>query len=111
MLSSGGESGIRTHGTLAGTPDFESGTFGHSDISPRRNLAAKIGRVNGDRADQRRFEAFSPRLWSHGAKGSRALAGRREAGFHTGERRSRLAGRRGALPGPLACCREGCDPR
>src|SRR5262245_6083760 len=36
---SGGESGIRTHGTLAGTPDFESGTFGHSVISPPANLA------------------------------------------------------------------------
>ncbi len=31
---SSGEKGIRTPGTLAGTPDFESGTFGHSDISP-----------------------------------------------------------------------------
>ncbi len=30
----GGEKGIRTPGTLAGTPDFESGTLGHSDISP-----------------------------------------------------------------------------
>jgi len=29
-----GESGIRTHGTLTGTPDFESGSFGRSDISP-----------------------------------------------------------------------------
>src|SRR5688572_11984384 len=28
-----GESGSRTHGTLADTPDFESGTFGHSVIS------------------------------------------------------------------------------
>jgi hypothetical protein len=31
----GGEGGIRTHGTLARTPDFESGTFGHSVTSPR----------------------------------------------------------------------------
>jgi hypothetical protein len=42
----GGESGIRTHGTLAGTPDFESGTFGHSVISPRRNVAGTTGTVN-----------------------------------------------------------------
>src|SRR6185295_20372872 len=41
-----GESGSRTHGTLADTPDFESGTFGHSVISPRRTLAASIGAVN-----------------------------------------------------------------
>jgi hypothetical protein len=33
-----GERGIRTHGTLTGTPDFESGTFGHSVSSPPRNL-------------------------------------------------------------------------
>ncbi len=35
----GGEGGIRTRGTLAGTPDFESGTFGHSDTSPPRNMS------------------------------------------------------------------------
>ena len=35
----GGESGIRTRGTLAGTPDFESGTFGHSVTSPPANMA------------------------------------------------------------------------
>ena len=36
----GGESGIRTHGGRKPTPDFESGSFGHSDTSPRRKLAA-----------------------------------------------------------------------
>jgi hypothetical protein len=30
----GGEGGIRTLGTLAGTPLFESGTFNHSVTSP-----------------------------------------------------------------------------
>jgi hypothetical protein len=33
-----GEQGIRTLGTLTGTPDFESGSFGHSDSSPPRKL-------------------------------------------------------------------------
>ena len=32
----GGEGGIRTHGRLAPTPDFESGTFDHSATSPVR---------------------------------------------------------------------------
>ena len=32
----GGESGIRTHGRFDPTPDFESGTFDHSAISPNR---------------------------------------------------------------------------
>ncbi len=32
----GGEGGIRTLGTLARTPDFESGTFDHSATSPQR---------------------------------------------------------------------------
>ncbi len=41
---SSGEKGIRTPGTIAGTPDFESGTFDHSDISPPAN-SAKFGRV------------------------------------------------------------------
>ncbi len=35
---SGGEQGIRTLGTLTGTPDFESGSFGHSDSSPPRKV-------------------------------------------------------------------------
>src|SRR5580698_3276005 len=33
-----GERGIRTLGTLTGTPDFESGSFGHSDSSPPRKV-------------------------------------------------------------------------
>lgn len=41
----GGERGIRTHGTLAGTPDFESGSFGHSDSSPSRKLQGRLGLV------------------------------------------------------------------
>jgi hypothetical protein len=43
---SSGESGIRTHGTLTGTPDFESGTFGHSVISPPRKMHGEVGPVN-----------------------------------------------------------------
>ena len=31
----GGEGGIRTHGSIAATPDFESGTFDHSATSPQ----------------------------------------------------------------------------
>ena len=41
-----GESGIRTHGTRTGTPDFESGAFDHSAISPRRVLAQARSRVS-----------------------------------------------------------------
>ncbi len=36
---SSGERGIRTHGALADTLDFESSTFGHSVSSPPRNLS------------------------------------------------------------------------
>ena len=32
--AAGGEGGIRTHGRLTPTPDFESGTFDHSATSP-----------------------------------------------------------------------------
>ena len=35
----GGEGGIRTLGTLAGTPDFESGTIDHSATSPAHRNA------------------------------------------------------------------------
>ncbi len=42
LIVTGGESGIRTRGTLTGTPDFESGTFGLSVISPRRTMAKGV---------------------------------------------------------------------
>ena len=35
----GGETGIRTLGTLTGTPHFECGAFDHSAISPQENEA------------------------------------------------------------------------
>ncbi len=35
FFTTGGEGGIRTHGDVATTPDFESGTFGHSATSPK----------------------------------------------------------------------------
>ena len=53
--STGGESGIRTHGTLPSTPDFESGTFGRSVISPRRNVTAGSESVNARVVAWRRF--------------------------------------------------------
>ena len=34
LLCSGGEGGIRTHGRVAPTLDFESSTFDHSATSP-----------------------------------------------------------------------------
>ena len=34
----GGEGGIRTHGSVNATPDFESGTFDHSATSPDQQL-------------------------------------------------------------------------
>ena len=50
----GGESGIRTRGALASTPDFESGTFGLSVISPPRTIAKAVTTV--------KLEADSPRI-------------------------------------------------
>src|SRR5271154_6429699 len=57
FVISGGERGIRTHGTLTGTPDFESGTFGHSVSSPPRNLPSPRRIVKRPRA----FPAGRPR--------------------------------------------------
>jgi hypothetical protein len=51
----GGEKGIRTPGTLTGTPDFESGTFGLSVISPPRNLFDRPHPCQGDTANRRPF--------------------------------------------------------
>ena len=41
----GGEGGIRTHGRLAPTPDFESGTFDHSATSPAARIVTESGRL------------------------------------------------------------------
>lgn len=58
-----GEKGIRTPGTLAGSPDFESGSFGHSDISPWGKFVDPLGRVkrsyNGTRAKRKGFVVAS----------------------------------------------------
>ena len=55
-----GEQGIRTLGTLAGTPDFESGSFGHSDSSPPRTVPAphRVVKMRSGRA--MRAGPFSP---------------------------------------------------
>ena len=50
-LCTGGEGGIRTHGDVATTPDFESGTFDHSATSPAFNIAAGHCRKFYQRAD------------------------------------------------------------
>ena len=55
----GGESGIRTHGTLSGTPDFESGTIGHSDISPPRKLSKTNPLVKANRHGLTNDEAMN----------------------------------------------------
>ncbi len=38
----GGEGGIRTHGTLARTPVFETGLFNHSSTSPENIRSQSI---------------------------------------------------------------------
>ena len=35
LMENGGEGGIRTHGTLAGSTVFETAPFDHSGTSPR----------------------------------------------------------------------------
>ena len=39
--ANGGEGGIRTPGTLAGSPDFESGAIDHSATSPSRRAKSR----------------------------------------------------------------------
>src|SRR5207237_3510185 len=54
-----GEQGIRTLGTLAGSPDFESGSFGHSDSSPPGKLMERAPRVKR-LAEREGFEPSVP---------------------------------------------------
>jgi hypothetical protein len=50
-----GQGGIRTHGTVAGTPVFETGSFSHSDTCPKqtRRIFARLGGVNETGAARR----------------------------------------------------------
>src|SRR5205085_11218676 len=47
---SGGEGGIRTHGTVARTPHFECGTIDHSATSPTAYLSKGAGLNKGGRS-------------------------------------------------------------
>ena len=40
-----GESGIRTHGTVASTRTFQARSFGHSDTSPEGYKSIKISHI------------------------------------------------------------------
>ena len=57
-----GETGIRTLGTLAGTPVFKTGAIGHSAISPGRMLRRSACCVNDDtlRSDTKAVFGFEP---------------------------------------------------
>ncbi len=51
----GGEGGIRTHGTLARTHDFQSCPFGHSGTSPGGRAGCRLRRL---------FEKARATVWS-----------------------------------------------
>src|SRR5688572_10812564 len=77
-----GERGIRTLGTLTGTPDFESGTFGHSVISPRRNMNGGGHPVNEHKNSLRGPPALRSRtILRDSFRVRRALAFRTLVGF------------------------------
>ena len=69
----GGEGGIRTHGGLAATPLFESGTINHSDTSPivdypsgrHRTNDAYCPRVDDGAASSRTRSPRTTRRWSY----------------------------------------------
>ena len=51
-LCTGGEGGIRTLGSVATTPDFESGTFDHSATSPDSVSFVEGGILSGAQSVQ-----------------------------------------------------------
>ena len=54
-FSESGRGGIRTHGALTGTPDFESGTFDHSATLPSDRVEENSGKMeNGKEAIETR---------------------------------------------------------
>ena len=55
----GGEGGIRTPGTLSGTTDFESVTFGHSATSPK-SWIRKSSRKALASTDYRSYRRYTP---------------------------------------------------
>ena len=66
----GGERGIRTHGTLTGTPDFESGSFGHSDSSPRRKVQGEQRVVKERERDGAEVRGYSASVVLRGGASS-----------------------------------------
>ena len=58
----GGEGGIRTPGTLSGTTDFESVTFGHSATSPKSGVRKSSRRALAS-TDYRSVSGNSPKSW------------------------------------------------
>ena len=67
----GGEGGIRTHGTVTRTPDFESGTFDHSATSP--------GSVDSHRCERPHYTHPVAKLASHRCKSHPGRARRGQA--------------------------------
>jgi hypothetical protein len=54
-FSENGRGGIRTHGTVTRTPDFESGTFDHSATLPSDRVEENSGKIeNGKEAIETR---------------------------------------------------------
>ncbi len=79
----GGEGGIRTHGTVTRTPDFESGTFDHSATSPGRAIILRSFRV---RPHYRRPPVKTEDLFTQAAgtrRSSPAMYGRSTSGTTT----------------------------
>ena len=86
----GGEGGIRTHGRVAPTPDFESGTFDHSATSP----ASCRGEILAEA-----FDPPAPNMPS-----AREVAGQ-------GARDAEARGRCGARRSGSGCRRSSCRLR
>ena len=71
--SYGGEGGIRTHGTVTRTLDFESSPFGHSGTSPPRSLAAAADERQRQRQRRANFAPLHPVSFLAVAAGRRLL--------------------------------------
>src|SRR5689334_2985673 len=77
----GGRGGIRTHGTLAGTPVFKTGALNHSatlpvlEFHPLSSAFPRTQRDSGTCLDQRTTESCAKSIWSGRFDGGGAAQG------------------------------------
>ena len=98
----GGGGGIRTPGTVSGTPDFESGPFDHSGTPPQVKRISKLSttiRVKGKGATEIKYGSLISKLSDPGRPSAASLGAK-----FFGSEPTQLAGRENSCRLWIYCC-------